>query len=227
MNILEKLLDLGFNKDIASKYIDLAELYKYKKGYIIKDYTDKRNRYIYILLSGKIRIHFQSDNHLEFIKEISPGDIVGIEFTMFGYKLKSKQDIEDFSVLIDASEDSEVLCLPINKLVKLNFDSEFWKILSFRLAENYMKNMYTLLEKNMYDPKIYFLRYLKKNNFKINFTRSSEVAEALNINLRTFQRIVKFFKEKDVIFKEKNCIKVKNMQFFDYYINKVDEVRSK
>ena len=65
---------------------------------------------------------------------------------------------------------------------------------------------------------IYFLKYLERKNYEIEFRSIKELSETLNINLRTFHRILKILVAENIIFKEVNRIGVIEIKKLENYI---------
>ncbi|MGB6128646.1 MAG: hypothetical protein WBG30_07845 [Psychrilyobacter sp.] len=65
---------------------------------------------------------------------------------------------------------------------------------------------------------IYFLKYLERKNYEIQFQSLKELSETLNINLRTFHRILKILVAENIIFKEVDRIKVIDIKKLENYI---------
>lgn len=65
---------------------------------------------------------------------------------------------------------------------------------------------------------IYFLKYLERRNYEIKFRSIKELSENLNINLRTFHRILKTLVAENIILKETNKIEIIDIQKLENYI---------
>lgn len=65
---------------------------------------------------------------------------------------------------------------------------------------------------------MFFLKYLERNDFDISYNNLRELSDILNINNRTFQRILKKLVEKGIVCKTRGRIEAKNIEVYRKYI---------
>lgn len=211
MVYIEKLEKLGYPRDFILEFKEHIQIFDFEKGDIIKDYNTNFDSYIYFVLSGGVKLYFYLNNSYSFVAESSAGDIIGLEFSL---RNKARFPKGEFDLVVEAMEDVEIMTIPSEKLLKTKMGEDFWKAVAIKLANNYIHDFNTMLEKNILGHKAYFLKFLDNKNYKIEYENTQEIAEMLNMNLRTLQRTIKYFKEKGIITKKKGIIKVIDINAF-------------
>lgn len=222
MEVIQRLLELKKIDPKTNKEISAVKIYEYKKGYIINNYGNMRNKYLYLVIEGRAKIVFKSCTEKVFSKEMKVGDIIGLEFVLNNFK---ELHISPLTIEIIALEKSKIARLSIEDFLNEKFDGDFWKRVSSKVSHDYMKMMTITLERTIYGKKLFFLKYFERNGFGIDFPRLQDAAEVMGINFRTFQRLLKYFCEKDVLIKSKKVVEVKNIALFYEYIEKLREGR--
>lgn len=198
---LEELIETPLMKDIHIIKGDAGErkkLYKCIEG---------RAWYV---LKGRVKMVSFFEDGREFFWELEDGEWFGIEDAV----LKSEGHCD-----VDSYSEAVILEIPVEKIIEGEMTS---KDMLKRIIHIMSLSTKSREEKNAlrigYRDELYFLKYLERRNFNINYSNVKELSETLNINRRTFQRILRRLSCKGILQKTKSKITVDNMEAFIRYL---------
>ncbi len=186
---------------IEAKIGDNGNLYGYTKGGA------------WCILKGRVKIISYFEDGNDFFWEYEEGEWFGVESAVL--KTQVQYDVEAYSDVV-------VLEIPLREVIERKETSKklLRRILEI-MAHSTEKREGKAVIRMGYGDEIYFLKYLERNDFHISYSNLRELSEILNINNRTFQRILKKLVEKEIICKSRGRIEVKRM---DKYRNYLDEL---
>ncbi len=215
MFIKEKFIREEVIKNIGLEEIigtPLMESVYILKGNTMED--GKLHRYIegraWYILRGKVKIISYFEDGRDFFWELEEGEWFGIENAVLKSEVYS--DIDSYSEAV-------VLEVPLGEIIESEKTSKkllkkIIQIMSLSAKHREEKGALRI----GYNDELYFLKYLEKHNFGISYNSIKDLSEVLNINRRTFQRILKRLSCKGILQKTKNRIMVDNMEAFTRYL---------
>ena len=182
---------------ITSKKGDRRELYGQNKGvawYIIK---------------GRVKIICYFEDGKELFWEVEEGEWFGIEDVVLG--TYAKYDAEAYTDVL-------VVEVPMKKILDKHSSEKILKRVMRDMAASVRIRGIKAATKLSCGNEEFFLKYLEKNDFILEYNNIKELSEILNIRLRTFQRILKKLTEKGIIAKNEKIIKVPDIQTYKEYM---------
>jgi len=162
------------------------------------------------ILKGKVKMISYFEDGREFFWELEEGEWFGMEDAV----LKSEIQCD-----VDSYSEAVILEIPLAEIMESEKTSKkllkkIIEIMSFSTKAREEKGALRI----GYRDDLYFLKYLERHNFGINYNSLRELSEVLNINSRTFQRILKRLSCKGILQKTKSRIMVNNMDAFIRYL---------
>jgi len=185
---------------LPKSIIPLIYLKSYKKGEIILEsstYADS----IYFIVHGEVEISsFLINGRYLFINNLAPLEIFGdVEF-LSGDKVM-------FDVI--ATTETKVIIIPYRIIDKeLGANPYFWRFIAKEGNAKLLRTNRSILLKSNYNLRTVFANYLVQNEYNLKFKSLVDLASHLNVSYRNLNRIITELKEKKVIEKGKNSIKV-------------------
>lgn len=185
---------------LPKSIIPLIYLKSYKKGEIILEsstYADS----IYFIVHGEVEISsFLINGRYLFINNLAPLEIFGdVEF-LSGDKVM-------FDVI--ATTETKVIIIPYRIIDKeLGANPYFWRFMAKEGNAKLLRTNRSILLKSNYNLRTVFANYLVQNEYNLKFKSLVDLASHLNVSYRNLNRIITELKEKKVIEKSKNNIKV-------------------
>ena len=205
----EALKNIGMEELIETPLMEGVHIIEAKTG-------DNENLYGYAeggawcILKGRVKVISYFEDGSDFFWEHEEGEWFGIESAVL--KTQVQYDVEAYSDVV-------VLEIPLRQIME---SKETSKKMLRRIIEIMALSTERREEKAVvrmgYGDEVYFLKYLERNNFDINYNNLRELSDILNINNRTFQRILKKMVEKGIICKARGRIELKSMENYRRYI---------
>lgn len=190
-----KLKNIVLFNDLDDKTIELIENFttevKLKKDNIIFYEGDKSN-HLHLLVSGVIKLYKVSTNDKEIIlKYFHPGELIAevANFEQIPYPATTK-----------AFTDIEILKIDFEKLKKIIYSNPE---LTFKIQSSLIKkikNLEKVISTHLVlDAKERIAQYIYDNPKDFFNTKKIEIAEVLNITPETLSRILRVFKNENLI----------------------------
>lgn len=208
----EALKNLGLEEIIGTPLMEGVRIIEVEAGY-------EGNLYGYIkgsawcILKGKVKVTSYFEDGSDFFWELEEGEWFGMKSAIL--KTQVKYDVEAYS-------DVSVLEIPLRELLERKDASR--KMLR-RIIEIMALKAESREEKAAmrigYGSERYFLKYLERNDFDISYNNLRELSDILNINNRTFQRILKKLEERKVICKTRGRIEIKSIDAYNSYLEEI------
>ncbi len=191
----DELQNIVFFKDIDEKTIQKIQsfsvLQKVKKDNIVF-YEGDESKYLYLLMNGVIKLYKTSSSHKEIVlKYFHENELIGevANFEGIPYPATAK-----------AYSDVEVLKIDFSKLKDIIFKNPQ---LSFNIQTSLIKkikNLENIISTNLVlDSKERVAKYIYNHAEAFFDTKNIEIAEILGVSPETLSRILKFFKDHDII----------------------------
>ncbi len=200
---IEEILDTSFRDQIRLISWDLEDelfLFSSKKGFAW-----------YIVKGGLISVRYFTGEE-ELFWKVNEGEWFGVPDAIL-----NDSPEHDIKVL----KGTVVLEIPLEKLLNSEETSKnFYRKMLKELARTVKPVIVNAAARIKYGNEMYFIEYLKRNNYEISFKSIKDLAVLLNISLRTFHRIIKRMVEENVLLKEENMIKVIDFEALDLYIQR-------
>ncbi len=199
----EKILkDIGLGDLIENPLIKNVSIIKVKRGNRGDLYGYTKGMAWYIL-SGNVEMTSYYEDDCDSSWDLKKGDWFGIANAVL--KTPIKYEAEAYSDVV-------VLEVPINQILESEATSKtlLKKVVEI-LAFSVEKREERVAIRVGYGDELFFLKYLERNDFIINYPNLNKLSNILNINSRTFQRILKKLEESDIIYKTRGRIEVKKM----------------
>jgi len=203
---LEELIDLPLFEEVKVMRVksgDDGEIYGYRSGKA------------WYILKGRVKLTTYFEDGREFFWESSEGEWVGIPDSILGTEVEYDAH---------AYTDAIVIELPFRKMIEGEYSSPtlLRKVIRI-MADMIKKNEEAALIRLGYGDEKYFLKYLERNNYILRYKTLADLSELLNINMRTFQRILKRLVEKNIVIKKRGCIEVEDIKRYRSYIEDLSE----
>lgn len=216
----EILYELGLDKLIDTNFETFMKVINMKKGDAIYYSQDEEITAIYVL-KGKVQYVVYGPEGGEFYIDYISGDLAGIGAAL-SHQIKDKMN-RSFEADLVAREDSVIVTLPFEKIFDMKFQGkeETLKKFIFLFAEEHFKVSEYFFHKSLYSEERFFIKIMEKHKVINKTTR--ELSEMLNINLRTFQRIIKNLQREEVIIKEHKKISIGKKDKVDKYKRKIEK----
>lgn len=203
---IEEILDTSFRDQIRLINWDLEDelfLFSSKKGFAW-----------YIVKGGLISVRYFTGEE-ELFWKLNEGEWFGVPDAIL-----NDSPEHDIKIL----KGTVVLEIPLEKLLNSEETSKnFYRKMLKELARTVKPVIVNAAARIKYGNEMYFIEYLKRNNYEISFKSIKDLAVLLNINLRTFHRILKRMVEEDILLKEENMIKVIDFEALDLYIQRLSK----
>ncbi len=203
---IEEILDTSFRDQIRLISWDLEDelfLFSSKKGFAW-----------YIVKGGLISVRYFTGEE-ELFWKVNEGEWFGVPDAIL-----NDSPEHDIKIL----KGTVVLEIPLEKLLNSEETSKnFYRKMLKELARTVKPVIVNAAARIKYGNEMYFIEYLKRNNYEISFKSIKDLAVLLNINLRTFHRIIKRMVEENVLLKEENMIKVSDFEALDLYIQRLSK----
>lgn len=117
---------------------------------------------------------------------------------------------------------TKILEIPIYDILQTNeIPKNFYKKILVEFANTVKPAVKNATARLRFSDEMFFLKHLENNNYKVTFISLKDLAELLNINLRTFHRIIKKLMLNNIITKESDSIEVVDPSKIDEYISKI------
>ncbi|RLA75031.1 MAG: Crp/Fnr family transcriptional regulator [Epsilonproteobacteria bacterium] len=206
------LQNIDMFKDLDETTIKKIE--KFTTEYTIsKDnivfYEGDDSKYLYLLASGIIKLYKTSSNHKEIVlKYFHENELIGevANFEQIPYPATAK-----------AYTDVEILKIDFEKLKEIIYSSpELSYIIQTSLIKK-IKNLETIISTNLVlDSKERVAKYIYNHSNSFFTTKNILIAEILSVSPETLSRILKFFKDHDIIdMKAKKVNKEALLKYFE------------
>lgn len=203
---LEELIDLPLFEEVIVTRVKLGtngDLYGYRSGKA------------WYILKGRVKLTTYFEDGREFFWESREGEWVGIADAILGTEVGYDAHAYTDAVIVEfpfrsMTESEHSTPVLIKKVIKI-------------MAGMVKANEETALERLGYGDEMYFLKYLERNNYILRYKTLANLSELLNINMRTFQRILKRLVEKNIIIKKRGCIEVEDIKGYRSYIEDLSE----
>ena len=144
MTKAEILYELSLEELIGTPFEDMIDISKVKVDEYIYHEERKDFRACY-LIQGHIRTINYTPEGGEFYKDISEGEIIGVNFS-FSSRVAGRKKLFDMDLL--AKRDSKVAYLPVEKIMDLQFKGKskvLEKLLLMGVEEYFEKSRYLFL----------------------------------------------------------------------------------
>ncbi|GLI54487.1 hypothetical protein PM10SUCC1_00020 [Propionigenium maris DSM 9537] len=217
--ISESLCKLELKELIGTSFERAVKVYNLKKGEMIFDSELKKGGAIYVV-EGRIQSLLYTPEGGEFYINSFEGDICGINFSLFK-NYGSEDNFMDIDVV--AKEDSVVLSLPFDRVEEMDLEDgvknqTLKKIALMGMKEHFQHSKY-LVYRNVYSNEEFVIKYLEEyENDRIRDTK--DLAEVLNISLRSLQRVLKKFYQLGFIENTEGHIRLKDREGMEEYKKK-------
>jgi len=185
---------------LPNSILPLISLKSYKKGEIILESGTYANN-IYFVVQGEVEISsFLINGRYLFINNLAPLEIFGdVEFL--------SGDTVMFDVI--ATIDTKIIVVPYRIIDKeLGVNPYFWKFIAKEGNSKLLRTNRAIILRSSYNLRTVFANFLVQNEYELKFKSLVELSSHLNVSYRNLNRIITELKEKKVIEKSKNSIKV-------------------
>nr|WP_321268617.1 Crp/Fnr family transcriptional regulator [uncultured Sulfurimonas sp.] len=207
-----KLRNIDMFKDLDEDTIKRIE--KFTTAHTIsKDnivfYEGDESKFLYLLVHGIIKLYKTSSNHKEIVlKYFHKSELIGevANFEQIPYPATAK-----------AYTDVEILKIDFDSLKDIIYSSpELSFIIQTSLIKK-IKNLETIISTNLVlDSKERVAKYIYNHPDDFFITKNILIAEILSVSPETLSRILKFFKDQDIIdIKAKKVNKEALLEFFE------------
>ncbi len=205
--IQNTILFKNIDEDTIKKIETFTTEHKVSKNNIVF-YEGDNPKYLYLLTKGVIKLYKTSSNHKEIVlKYFHNNELIGevANFEGIPYPATAK-----------AYSDVEVLKINFEKLKDIIFSNPN---MAFNIQTSLIrkiKNLENIISTNLVlDSKERVAKYIYNHADDFFQTKNVEIAEVLGVSPETLSRILKFFKDNDVInIKDKYINKNLLMNFF-------------
>jgi CRP-like cAMP-binding protein len=207
-----KLKNIDMFKDLDEDTLNKIEKFTTEHT-ISKDnivfYEGDDTKYLYLLVSGIIKLYKTSSHHKEIVlKYFHENELIGevANFEQIPYPATAK-----------AYTDVEIIKIDFNKLKGIIYSSpELSFIIQTSLIKK-IKNLETIISTNLVlDSKERVAKYIYNHPTDFFTTKNILIAEILSVSPETLSRILKFFKDHDIIdIKSKKVDKEALLQYFE------------
>jgi CRP/FNR family transcriptional regulator len=188
----------NIDEDTIKKIESFTTEHKIAKDNIVF-YEGDAPKYLYLLTKGVIKLYKTSSNHKEVVlKYFHENELIGevANFEGIAYPATAK-----------AYSDVEVLKIDFEKLKEVIFLNPN---LAFNIQTSLIKkikNLENIISTNLVlDSKERVAKYIYSHSEDFFDTKNIEIAEILGVSPETLSRILKFFKDSDIINTKKRYI---------------------
>lgn len=220
MTKAEILRNLELEELIGTEFEDIMEIVKLRKGENI--YCDRADKlFAQYLLEGRVQYIIYTPEGGEFYINIFPGEIRGINRCFF--RSIEEEAKANFEADLLAKEDSVIAKLPLGRIFDMEFPQKeklLQKIIEMIVRENFKHSRY-LFFKNIYSDEEFLIKVLEMYD-EVKVT-TKELAELLNINLRTLQRLIKNLDDAGIISRENKMISIIDQEKLEEYKRKFEK----
>jgi CRP-like cAMP-binding protein len=207
-----KLKNIDMFKDLDDETLQKIE--KFSTEHTISKenivfYEGDDSKYLYVLASGVIKLYKTSSNHKEIVlKYFHENEFIGevANFEQIPYPATAK-----------AYSDVEIIKIDFEKLKGIIYSSpELSFIIQTSLIKK-IKNLETIISTNLVlDSKERVAKYIYNHSKDFFQTKNILIAEILSVSPETLSRILKFFKDHDIIdVKTKKIDREALVQYFE------------
>lgn len=186
------------DEETIKKIEGFAQEHKISKDHIVF-YEGDESKYLYLLVSGVIKLYKTSSNHKEIVlKYFHENELIGevANFEGIPYPATAK-----------AYSDVEVMKIDFEKLKEIIFLNPN---LAFNIQTSLIKkikNLENIISTNLVlDSRERVAKYIYDHSKDFFETKNIEIAEILGVSPETLSRILKFFKDADIIDTKKKFI---------------------
>jgi len=179
------------DEDTINKIESFTTEHKVSKDNIVF-YEGDEPKYLYLLVKGVIKLYKTSSNHKEVVlKYFHDNELIGevANFEGMPYPATAK-----------AYSDVEFLKIDFEKLKEVIFSNPN---LAFNIQTSLVKkikNLENIISSNLVlDSKERVAKYIYNHSEDFFETKNIEIAEILGVSPETLSRILKFFKDKEII----------------------------
>ncbi|WP_415395911.1 Crp/Fnr family transcriptional regulator [Sulfurimonas sp. CS5] len=207
-----KLNDIDMFKDLDENTLNKIEKFTTEHT-ISKDnivfYEGDDSKYLYLLASGIIKLYKTSSNHKEIVlKYFHENELIGevANFEQIPYPATAK-----------AYTDVEIIKIDFEKLKGIIYSNpELSFIIQTSLIKK-IKNLETIISTNLVlDSRERVAKYIYNHTDNFFTTKNILIAEILSVSPETLSRILKFFKDHDIIdVKSKKIDKEALLEYFE------------
>lgn len=196
--IQSTVLFKNLDKKTIEKIENFSITQKVSKGNILF-YEGEESKYLYLLTKGVIKLYKTSSTHKEIVLKYFHENELIAEVANF-------EGIE-YPATAKAYSDVEVLKIDFERLkeiIKTNPELSF-NILTSLIKK--IKNLENIISTNLVlDSKERVAKYIYSHADDFFETKNIEIAEILGVSPETLSRILKFFKDEDIIDMKKKVI---------------------
>lgn len=196
--IRNTILFQNIDEDTIKKIEGFTTLQKVPKDNIVF-YEGDEPKYLYLLVKGVIKLYKTSSAHKEVIlKYFHENELIGevANFEGISYPATAK-----------AYSDVEVLKIDFDRLKEIIFSNPN---MAFNIQTSLIKkikNLENIISTNLVlDSKERVAKYIYNHSDDFFDTKNIEIAEILGVSPETLSRILKFFKDNDIINTKKRYI---------------------
>lgn len=196
--IRNTILFQNIDEDTIKKIESFTTLQKVPKDNIVF-YEGDEPKYLYLLIKGVIKLYKTSSAHKEVIlKYFHQNELIGevANFEGLAYPATAK-----------AYSDVEVLKIDFERLKEIIFSNPN---MAFNIQTSLIKkikNLENIISTNLVlDSKERVAKYIYNHADNFFDTKNIEIAEILGVSPETLSRILKFFKDNDIINTKKRYI---------------------
>ena len=216
----EILRKLGLDELAGTDFENIMEILELKKGESI--YCDRNDKlFAQYLLEGRVQYIIYTPEGGEFYINIFPGEVRGINRCFF--RTLEDEVKGNFEADLLAKEDSVIAKLPMGRIFDMEFPNKeklLQKVIEMIVKENFKHSRY-LFFKNVYSDEEFLIKVLEMYD-QVKVT-TKELAELLNINLRTLQRLVKNLDDAGIISRENKSISIVDQEKLEEYKMKFEK----
>lgn len=207
-----KLKNIDMFNDLDEATIDKIEAFTTKHT-IPKDnivfYEGDDSKYLYLLAKGIIKLYKTSSNHKEIVlKYFHENELIGevANFEQIPYPATAK-----------AYTEVEIMKIDFDKLKKIIYSNPELSFLIQTSLIKKIKNLEAIISTNLVlDSKERVAKYIYNHSDSFFTTKNIIIAEILSVSPETLSRILKFFKDHDIIdIKTKTINRDALLQYFE------------
>jgi len=185
------ILFQNIDEDTIKKIESFTTEYKVSKDNIVF-YEGDDPKYLYLLSKGVIKLYKTSSSHKEIVlKYFHENELIG--------EVANFEDIP-YPATAKAYSDVEILKVDFHKLKEIIFSNPN---MAFNIQTSLIKkikNLENIISTNLVlDSKERVAKYIHNHADVFFETKNIEIAEILGVSPETLSRILKFFKDHDII----------------------------
>ncbi|WP_324172866.1 Crp/Fnr family transcriptional regulator [Sulfurimonas sp.] len=190
-----KLKNIDMFNDLDEATIDKIEAFTTKHT-IPKDnivfYEGDDSKYLYLLAKGIIKLYKTSSNHKEIVlKYFHENELIGevANFEQIPYPATAK-----------AYTEVEIMKIDFDKLKKIIYSNPELSFMIQTSLIKKIKNLEAIISTNLVlDSKERVAKYIYNHSDSFFTTKNIIIAEILSVSPETLSRILKFFKDNNII----------------------------